>query len=116
MALIGIGIGIMMPIAQMAISTAVDPRYSGVANSTVTFFRNVGGVFGAAIMAAMVNHHLTSSIEDSVNKRLADAIHLGFWFLVAAAIVGTIIASLMGSARYVNKRKVQHGETLSSIK
>lgn len=116
MALIGIGIGIMMPIAQMAITSAVDPRYSGVANSTVTFSRNIGGVFGAAVMAAIVNHHLVSSIEENAgNTKLADAIHLGFWFLVGAAVVGVIIASLMGRARYMNQRIVHEGEANTSI-
>lgn len=119
MALIGIGLGIMMPIAQMAITTAVDERYRGVANSTVTFFRNVGGVFGSALMAAIVNHHLNPSAvsNTNVNKSiLADAIHLGFWFLVAAAILGIIIASFMGRARYVNKRRSPQAEAVSSIK
>ncbi|PWV99385.1 EmrB/QacA subfamily drug resistance transporter [Paenibacillus cellulosilyticus] len=116
MALIGIGLGIMMPIAQMAITSAVDPRYRGVANSTVTFTRNIGGVFGSALMAVIVNHQLNTSIEESDQIRLASAIHLGFWFLVSAAIIGVIIASLMGHARYVNKRELPHGEAVSSIK
>ncbi|GMK39189.1 hypothetical protein PCCS19_22430 [Paenibacillus sp. CCS19] len=116
MALIGLGIGIMMPIAQMAITTAVDPRYRGVANSTVTFTRNIGGVFGASLMAVIVNHHLASSIEAREQTKLADAIHLGFWFLVAAALVGIIIASLMGRARYVNQPIPPQNETVSTIK
>jgi hypothetical protein len=134
MALIGVGIGILMPIAQMAISTSVDERYQGVANSSVTFFRNVGGVLGPAVMAAIVNRHMTSAIEIGAKQlglpqdrlsvlanpqvllqaegrvppavltmmkgALVDAIHLGFWFLVAAAVVGLAVASFMGSARF----------------
>lgn len=134
MALIGVGIGILMPIAQTAITTSVATRYQGVANSTVAFFRSVGGVLGSAIMAAIVNRHMTSSIADGAKQlglpqdrlsvfanpqvllhaegkvppavmtmmkgALVDAIHLGFWFLVAAAAIGVVVASFMGRARF----------------
>ncbi|MNF85253.1 Multidrug resistance protein 3 [compost metagenome] len=137
MALIGLGIGILMPIAQTAVSTSVDLRYQGVANSTVTFARNVGGVLGSAIMAAVVNRHMTTSIDSNIKQLglspehlkelanpqvllqsedkapaavvammksvLVDAIHLGFWFLLIAALVGVAAASLMGRARYTKR-------------
>jgi drug resistance transporter, EmrB/QacA subfamily len=119
MALIGIGIGIMMPIAQMAITMAVDDRYRGVANSTVTFLRNVGGVFGSALMAALVNHHLGNSTASNTNVNrdiLADAIHLGFSFLAASAFVGIIIASFMGRARYITRLQSSSSDPVSSTK
>lgn len=63
MILIGVGIGIMMPIAQTAVTVTADPRYQGIATSTVAFFRAIGGVFGTSIMATIVNQHLTSTIQ-----------------------------------------------------
>ncbi|MFC0216426.1 MDR family MFS transporter [Paenibacillus chartarius] len=68
MALIGVGIGLLMPIAQTAMTTAVDERYQGVANSFVTFFRNIGGVLGSAVMAAIVNRQMTAGIADGAAK------------------------------------------------
>jgi EmrB/QacA subfamily drug resistance transporter len=146
MILLGVGIGILMPIAQTAITTSVDERYQGVANSSVAFFRNVGGVLGSAVMAAIVNRRMTDGIasgaaklglpqeklgafanpqvllhaEDQVpapvmtmlKSSLVDAIHLGFWFLAAMAVLGVVIALLMGGARFdyaahVEQRKRQ---------
>jgi EmrB/QacA subfamily drug resistance transporter len=62
MVLIGLGIGIMMPISQTAISVTADPKYQGVATSIVGFFRTIGGVFGTSIMAAIVNTVLSNQI------------------------------------------------------
>ncbi|XID92081.1 MDR family MFS transporter [Paenibacillaceae bacterium WGS1546] len=63
MLVIGIGIGILMPLAQMAVSYGADDRFKGVATSTVGFSRSVGGVFGSAVLAAIVNGSLSSSIR-----------------------------------------------------
>ncbi|WP_052486950.1 MDR family MFS transporter [Gordoniibacillus kamchatkensis] len=68
MILLGVGIGVLMPIAQTAVTTAVEERYQGVANSTVAFFRSVGGVLGSAIMAAIVNRHMTDGIAAGAGK------------------------------------------------
>jgi MFS family permease len=68
MAVLGIGIGILMPVAQTAVSTTAEERYRGVASSTVTFFRSIGGVFGSAVMAVLVNRHMTSAIDTEAPK------------------------------------------------
>ncbi|MUG73201.1 MDR family MFS transporter [Paenibacillus validus] len=134
MLLLGIGIGFLMPISQMAIMTNAPARYQGVASSTVTFFRSVGGVFGSAIMAAIVNRHMTSTIEREgatlgippekleaftnpqvllhaegqvpeavmtmLKHALGDAVHVGFWMLVGASLLGLIVSLFMGGARF----------------
>jgi len=63
MAIIGIGIGILMPLSQTAVVTSVSVQFKGIASSTVTFFRTVGGVLGTAVMATIVNGQLTSSVN-----------------------------------------------------
>lgn len=57
-ALIGIGIGILMPNAQTAATLAAPERFKGVATSMVSFFRTIGGVIGASITGTLVNQRL----------------------------------------------------------
>lgn len=134
MVVLGAGIGIMMPIAQTAVTVSAEERYRGIATSTVAFFRSIGGVFGTAIMAALVDRHMMTAIDTEAPKlgvpaeqldaftdpqvllragdhipenvlamlknALGDAIHLGFWFLVAAAAIGFAAACFAGSSRF----------------
>src|SRR5207248_5290286 len=53
MLLAGIGIGMVTPVLVLAIQNAVPPDDLGVANSTSTFLRSMGGSFGAAIFGAV---------------------------------------------------------------
>ncbi|MCD9024684.1 MDR family MFS transporter [Cohnella silvisoli] len=64
MLLIGIGIGILMPLAQMAVTYSAEDRFKGIATSTVGFSRSVGGVFGSAVLAAIVNNRLSSAVQE----------------------------------------------------
>ncbi len=53
MALAGLGIGMVTPVLVLAIQNAVPPEDLGVATSTSTFLRSVGGSFGAAVFGAV---------------------------------------------------------------
>ena len=50
MGVLGIGIGASMPVMLVAVQNASEPRDIGVATATVSFFRSLGGSFGAAIL------------------------------------------------------------------
>lgn len=63
MALIGIGIGMMMMIGQLAVSMGVEERIKGAATSSVGFARSIGGVFGTAVLSSLVNTKFASLIE-----------------------------------------------------
>ncbi len=54
MIILGIGIGINMPIANTNIQNSVAPRQIGAATSTVQFFRNIGGTIGSAIFGTIM--------------------------------------------------------------
>lgn len=150
MVVIGAGIGILMPITQTAVTVSAAERYQGIATSTVAFFRSIGGVFGTAIMAALVNRHMETAIQSGAPKlgvpadqleaftnpqvllrassqipeqvltmlknALGDSIHLGFWFLVGATVIGFVSASFAGSARFdaaaYKKRQAVKQETV----
>jgi EmrB/QacA subfamily drug resistance transporter len=65
MILLGFGaIGPMMSVGQNAMLVSVDKRYMGISSSIVGFWRNIGGVMGASIMAVIVNNNLKGIIAD----------------------------------------------------
>jgi hypothetical protein len=68
MVVIGAGIGILMPISQTAVTVSAEERYRGIATSTVAFFRSIGGVFGTAIMATLINRHMETAIQTEAPK------------------------------------------------
>ncbi|HEX3078491.1 MAG TPA: MDR family MFS transporter [Lachnospiraceae bacterium] len=54
MIILGLGIGINMPIANTNIQNSVQPRQIGSATSTVQFFRNIGSTIGSAIYGTIM--------------------------------------------------------------
>lgn len=54
LAAIGLGIGLSMPVALVAVQNAVDIHDLGVATSCVSFFRSLGGAIGVSLLTAIV--------------------------------------------------------------
>lgn len=54
MIILGLGIGINMPIANTNIQNSVPQRQIGAATSTVQFFRNIGSTIGSAIYGTIM--------------------------------------------------------------
>ena len=54
MALFGVGLGMNMQTIQLAMQNAVEPRDIGVASSSGTFFRQLGGTLGAAVFLSIL--------------------------------------------------------------
>ncbi|MDQ0901405.1 MFS transporter [Paenibacillus sp. V4I7] len=64
MVILGVGaIGPLMSVAQNAVALSVDPKYIGVSSSIIGFWRNIGGVLGASIMATIVNTKYNNLIQ-----------------------------------------------------
>jgi EmrB/QacA subfamily drug resistance transporter len=53
MLVIGVGIGLVMQVLVLVVQNDAQPENIGVATSTATFFRSVGGAFGVAIFGAI---------------------------------------------------------------
>jgi EmrB/QacA subfamily drug resistance transporter len=53
MAVLGVGLGLVMPVLVLAVQNAVDRSDMGTATSASTFFRSIGGVFGVAIFGSI---------------------------------------------------------------
>jgi EmrB/QacA subfamily drug resistance transporter len=63
MLLVGVGIGLSMPILSTATQNAVEVRDLGAATGALTFFRNLGGSFGIAAYGAVFTARLTDRLE-----------------------------------------------------
>jgi MFS family permease len=64
--LIGIGMGVTMPLYINATQSAVAHRYLGVVSSQVQFWRNIGGTVGVSILGAVLSHRLPENIRAGV--------------------------------------------------
>jgi EmrB/QacA subfamily drug resistance transporter len=62
MAIVGLGFGMTLVATNAAVLSIVPPERSGMASSTVNTFRELGGVFGVAILGAILNARLTSTL------------------------------------------------------
>src|SRR5580765_6219731 len=63
MAIVGVGIGLVMQVLVLVVQNDAKPREIGVATSTATFFRSVGGSFGVAIFGAIFASRLADQIK-----------------------------------------------------
>ncbi|MCA3849178.1 MAG: EmrB/QacA family drug resistance transporter, partial [Burkholderia sp.] len=66
MALLGIGLGMVMPVLTLAVQNTVEFRHMGVATSGVTLFRSIGGSLGVAAFGALFSHGLQSRIMQAL--------------------------------------------------
>lgn len=64
MVLLGLGLGPSIPLYTLAIQNAVEPRQTGVATSSATFFRQLGNVVGVAVLGTVFAGTLTSQLQD----------------------------------------------------
>jgi EmrB/QacA subfamily drug resistance transporter len=64
--LVGIGMGVAMPLYINATQSALPREYLGVATSQIQFWRNVGATVGVAILGAVVSHQLPERIRTQV--------------------------------------------------
>ena len=68
LAIAGLGFGIALVTMTQAVLTLVRPEESGLAASTVNTSRELGGVFGVAVLGAVVNAQLTSGLTEKLVK------------------------------------------------
>ena len=72
MALMGLGLGQCMQTLVLAVQNAVPPRDMGVATSSTTFFRQMGGTLGTAIFLSIVFSTVTDRIGEQFRTAAAD--------------------------------------------
>jgi MFS family permease len=70
MALVGAGIGLAVPVINLAVQNAFPRRYLGIATSSSQFFRSIGSTLGVAIFGTLV----VTSIQDNIDRTLPLAV------------------------------------------
>jgi EmrB/QacA subfamily drug resistance transporter len=66
MAVLGAGIGMVMPVLVLAVQNSVRPADLGTATSANNYFRQIGGSVGAAIFGTLFAGRLTDALADRV--------------------------------------------------
>ncbi|MGW7817809.1 MFS transporter [Streptomyces puniciscabiei] len=77
MAVLGVGIGLVMPVLVLAVQNSVRPADLGTATSANNYFRQIGGSVGAAVFGTLfanrLAHSLRRELPPSAGARLPDA-------------------------------------------
>jgi EmrB/QacA subfamily drug resistance transporter len=120
MAVLGTGIGMVMPVLVLAVQNSVRPADLGTATSANTYFRQIGGSVGAAVFGILFAHRLADSLQqrlptaeglpdpesltpqlvhglppalrDGYIRAYADAMPRIFLYLVPVLVLGLLIA------------------------
>jgi EmrB/QacA subfamily drug resistance transporter len=79
MVMIGLGLGQLLQTTTVASQNSVHGRDIGVATSSITFFRQMGGTFGVAVFMSILFSQVTSKIvgafdNENVKAGLAEAL------------------------------------------
>lgn len=60
---IGIGLGMTMPVFQLTVQNSVEHKYLGVATSAMQVFRQIGGTIGVALMGTVMSNIMKNQLE-----------------------------------------------------
>jgi EmrB/QacA subfamily drug resistance transporter len=72
MVILGIGLGMSLPLFMLAVQNAVSHRVMGIATSTMQFLRAVGGTMGVAIMGSLINSTLSSELVANTPSQVTE--------------------------------------------
>ena len=72
--LVGIGLGITMPLYIIAVQNVVPHAVLGIATSTTNFFRQIGGAFGLAIFGSVMNSRFYSEFVAALPPQIKGVI------------------------------------------
>ncbi|GAA0675447.1 MDR family MFS transporter [Kitasatospora atroaurantiaca] len=77
MVVLGAGMGFLMQITMLVAQNSVELKDMGVASSTATLFRTIGGSFGVALFGALFNDRVTSTMKESGAKAAGNLGQMG---------------------------------------
>ncbi|MFC1399939.1 MULTISPECIES: DHA2 family efflux MFS transporter permease subunit [Streptacidiphilus] len=91
----GLGISMAMPCAQKAVVTAVAPAEIGQASGAFNMLRQLGGVFGVALCAAV----FTTSGSYASARTFTDGFSAAMWVTAGLALVGALAGTAVRHTR-----------------
>jgi EmrB/QacA subfamily drug resistance transporter len=96
MAVLGLGIGLILPVLVLAVQNSVRPADIGSATSANNYFRQIGGSVGAAVFGTLFASRLS--------KELADKLPHGVKLPDAQSVTPQLVRTLPGPVRdgYIN--------------
>jgi EmrB/QacA subfamily drug resistance transporter len=135
MAVLGLGIGLVLPVLILAVQNSVRPADLGAATSANNYFRQIGGSVGAAIFGTLfagrlsdrlavelprgsdlpdpesitpqLVHALPPAVRDAYVRAYADAMPRIFLYLVPVLAVGFLLAFLLKEKPLVTQTQHQ---------
>ena len=72
MVVLGVGVGLCMPVPTVVVQSTVDYADLGVATSGVSFLRTMGSSFGVAVFGSIYAHQLPDRLAEAVRATGAD--------------------------------------------
>ncbi|MFJ8079727.1 MFS transporter [Streptomyces sp. NPDC096205] len=137
MAVLGAGIGMVMPVLILAVQNSVRPADLGTATSANNYFRQIGGSVGAAVFGTLFAdrladalrrelptggglpdpesvtpqavHSLPPELRDAYIRAYADAMPRIFLYLVPVLALGLLIAFFLKERPLVSHNAVESG-------
>ena len=132
---LGLGMGLVMPVLVVAVQNSVPPADLGTATSASNYFRQIGGSVGAAVFGTLFAGRLTDALADrlpagadlpepeSITPQLvhalppalrdpyvqayADAMPRIFLYLVPVLVLGLLIAFLLKEKPLVSQNAAE---------
>ena len=74
MMVVGVGLGMTLPVFNLAVQNAVDIAQVGVATSSVQFLRSIGGSLGTAVFGAVMANRFGSAFQQALPRDVASRI------------------------------------------
>jgi len=92
--LLGVGLGSTMQVMVLSAQWALPHRHLGVATSTVSLFRSMGGTLGVAGFGAVFTHFVGNSSPTgrAVPQHIVSAMHWDFGIAAALTLVAFVAA------------------------
>ncbi len=72
MVIMGIGLGMSLPLFMLAVQNAVPHRVMGISTSTMQFLRSVGGTMGVAVMGSLINGTLATELVANTPRQVTE--------------------------------------------
>jgi MFS transporter, DHA2 family, methylenomycin A resistance protein len=103
-ALVGLGIGLSGTATTTIAMSAVDASRAGMASAVVNALRQVGQVFGVAVLGALVYAHLPSGstggrLDAAHAAAFVDGLHDALWVSGVALLAGAVLAVVLLRSR-----------------
>jgi MFS family permease len=109
LAALGLGLGMTMQVMVLTAQFSVTHLHLGVATSTVSLFRSMGGVLGVAAFGAVFSHFMSQELRDSAHQSSAmivHALHINFLTAATISLIAFGLAFLLEEIHQLTQHKV----------